>query len=284
MAWGNLIFGLIFSTIGAAIAFCLPFLVNRKNTKNKPIDDSGLESVDGSALAGQGRSITSAIYPDDLEDQKWDGPQRLKPKSTKVGTLIGMTFFALFWNGIVSIFVSKALLGGQLDGFSIFLCLFLIPFALVGCLLIVGVFKAFLGLFNPVIEVALSSGAIARGSEVDVAWEVKGNAGRIHRLQIAVIGTETARYQQGTDTVTAQSEFGFVEIVDTTNMDEISFGSLAIVIPADTMHTFSDRNNNVTWAIRVNGEIKRWPNVRLSAQDPISKTLNEYDHYRFQIW
>lgn len=101
----------------------------------------------------------------------------------------------------------------------------MIPFLLIGVVIILGVLRAFLNLFNPVFEIAMSTGAVARGSSVDVALQIKGNAHRISRLRIVAVGIESAKYQQGTDTVTATSEFGLIPIVDTTETDDdVSFG------------------------------------------------------------
>lgn len=259
MSWMTLVFGLIFSTVGAFVAIGLPMFANRPNKIKKAISSSS-----GSATAHGLQStdrISSGLYEEDLEDQQWDVPQRLKPSTTKVGTLAGIIFFALFWNGIVSVFLWNGIAGFDLGFFSIFMLLFMIPFVLVGLLLIFGVVISFLSLFNPVFEIAMSTGAITRGDTVDVAWEIKGNANRIRRLRIAAAGTESAQYQQGTSTYTDNSEFGMITIADTTDAQEISFGSVAVTIPADAMHTFADQHNKVTWAIHLRAEIAKFPDV-----------------------
>ena len=85
-----------------------------------------------------------------------------------------MIGIALFWNGIVSIFLWQAIMEPKGGFFSIFMLLFMIPFVLIGVVLILGVARSFLSLFNPVIEIAMSTGAVERGNTVDVAWEIKG--------------------------------------------------------------------------------------------------------------
>ena len=52
-----------------------------------------------------------------------------------------------------------------------------------------------------------------------------------------------------------------IPIADISQTQGISFGSIAIKIPEDTMHTFADANNKITWAIQVRGDIKRWPDI-----------------------
>lgn len=260
-AWTLLIFGFIFAGIGASIAFVLPAAMNRPKKLKRPIESPQRLSPAAAGQSPTDQMSQPGIYPEDLEDQKWDVPQRLKPSSTKIGSLVVIVLMGLFWNGIVSVFAWNAINNPMGGFFSIFMWLFLTPFILIGLLIALGAIKAFLSLFSPVVEIALSTGAIPRGSTVDVAWEVQGNASRIARLQIAVVGTEEAKYQQGTDTVTATSNFGKIEILDTCEPEAIAFGSCPISIPADTMHTFADQHNKITWAIQVRGEINRWPDV-----------------------
>lgn len=259
MSWMTLLFGLIFSTVGAFVAIGLPIIANRPKKIKKAISSpSGLATAHGLHTA-DGNS--TGLYEEDLEDQQWDVPQRLKPSTTKVGTLVGVIFFALFWNGIVTTIVWNGTAGFGWEFSSIFLLLFMVPFVLVGLLLIFAVVMSFLSLFNPVFEIAMSTGAITRGDTVDVAWEIKGNANRIRRLRIAAVGTESAQYQQGTSTYTDKSEFGLIPIADTIDAQEISFGSVPVTIPADAMHTFADQHNKVTWAIHLKAEITKFSDV-----------------------
>ncbi len=259
MPWLELLMGTIFSGVGAAIAIGFSTAMGRRKKRKKTVD-----SVDGFGTESSLQPIAgdaTNLFPEDLEDNKWDGPQRLKPKVTRVGTLAGLIFVALFWNGIVSVFLWKGVANFNRDFFSIFILLFMIPFVLVGILIVLGVIRAFLNLFNPVFEIAMSTGAVARGAGVDVAWEIKGNPNRINRLRIVAVGVESAEYQQGTDTVTATSEFGLIPIADTTETQAISFGSATVTIPVDTMHTFADRHNKVEWAIQLRADIARFPDV-----------------------
>ena len=87
------------------------------------------------------------------------GPVTLDPKTGPIGKLLGISFAALFWNGIVGVFVWRLIAGyqqGQADG-----CLtaFLIPFVLIGLLLLASVPYQFLALFNPRPLLTLATGA-----------------------------------------------------------------------------------------------------------------------------
>ena len=254
MSWMMLIMGTIFSAVGAAVAIGVPLTMARRKVLKKTVDAplGSRQSVDGDS---------TGLYPEDVKDQKWDVPQKLKPTSTRIGQLLGVIGVALFWNGIFGALLFSILPDIKVDVVSIFVVLFAIPFVLIGLLIILGVIRSFLSLFNPVFEIAMSTGAIGRGNSVDVAWEIKGNAKRIKRLRIAAVGTETANYMQGTSKVRTTSDFGIIQIQDSSKTEEITFGSQCVTIPLDAMHTFEDRNNQVTWAIHVKAEIRRFPDV-----------------------
>ena len=270
MEWMFLVMGIIFSAAGSAVVIAGIFtgpkkksLVTRRAGLNRKTDRSHRDGHPKGLLSisSDDADDLAPIDPDDAEDKKWDTPQRLKPASTPLKNFIGMLFIAAFWNGILSIFVFSAW-GDPLGGFSsIFIWLFLTPFALVGLAMLAGVVVTFLSLFSPVVEIAISSGTIGRGQTVDVAWEIRGNSNRISRLQIAAVGTETAKYQRGTDTITDNAHFDSIIVADITDPQRIAFGSAPITLHANTMHTFKDRHNEVEWAFRVKASLQMWPDV-----------------------
>ena len=253
-----LLFGLIpmiFVIVGGAIVYAA---VRYKLSGDDSISKSN------ALTAGQPRKATglfssfAATMTDAIElDQQLDGPQKLKPESTARGIFLFLLFFGLVWNGIVSIFVVNVVN----EGFPWFTTLFMIPFVLVGLGLIVGIVYCFLALFNPVVEIALSNGTVALGSEFDVAWEVQGNATRFRDFTITIQGQEAATYRQGTDTRTDTEVFRTIEVVKTKASDEMTFGTATIQFPSNTMHTFQSDHNEIKWSIVVHGNIPWWPDV-----------------------
>ena len=203
------------------------------------------------------------IYEADEEDEEWSKPQKLKPSATRLQTLLIAGAISLFWNGIVSIFVYN-LLDGGFAGQNICVGLFLVPFVLVGIGMIVFFFHSLLAMFNPKGEIAMSSGAVALGQSVDLAWEFSGNVRRFRNLKIELAGTESATYRRGTSTHTDKSVFRTIPIIDTTNHSEMDFGNQTVNIPASTMHTFEADNNSVVWTVEVHGDIALWPDVKFS--------------------
>jgi len=206
-------------------------------------------------------ATSPAQHPADILDQEWSVPKKLKPKSTKWTNLLGITFAALLWNGIVSIFVFSAI-GKNMDGFDWFTLIFMIPFTLIGLLFVLAIVYAILALFNPDVEIAMSSGAIALGESVDIAWEVKGNTSRIKTLTLEFKAEQISTYQQGTNTYTDRELFEVIPIVKTSDQGEMQFGSATITIPESTMHTFKSNHNEIAWSVSVIGDIPKWPNVR----------------------
>jgi hypothetical protein len=197
-------------------------------------------------------------------DTPWkifDGPQKLKPASSRLGRLIGTSIFALFWNAISwFIFIKVVQDEGWLSVGGIFLTIFVV----VGFFAAVGAFYMLLALFNPVISIALSNGAVAIGETVDIAWETEGRAERISELTVELVGQEKATYTRGTSTYTDKKVFLKVPVVKTSDTDSIRFGSLALRIPPDTMHTFQASKNKIEWTFEVQGVIRWWPDVKES--------------------
>ena len=177
VAWSLLFMGAVFAIVGAVFMFGAPFaLKGRNRLRRSDVTNKGTKASVG-GLPNFSFANAEGLHPADVKDQAWAEPQRLRPTTTKIGSFFGFVFLSLFWNGIVAALALGVLGDGPKGFFLIFFTLFLIPFFLIGLLIILGTLKAFLALFNPVVEIALSTGAIARGSEVDVAWEVIGNAG-----------------------------------------------------------------------------------------------------------
>jgi Protein of unknown function (DUF3592) len=195
----------------------------------------------------------------DVPWQGKDGPQRLAPATSRILAVVGTGIFALIWNGVSwPMFIMSM---GQ-NGLFGFATLFLMIFVAVGILLVCLFVYTFLSLFNPVVSIALSNGAVTLGDSVDIAWETEGKVHRISELTIDLVGVEKATYTRGTDTVTDTHEFLRIPVAKTSDTETIRFGSASIQIPANTMHTFSATNNKIEWSIAVAGSIRMWPDIK----------------------
>lgn len=136
-----------------------------------------------------------------------------------VGAAFGLLFFALFWNGIVSVFVSFAIAstlhllhvplptwfpvpdskGGDMGvGMTIFLWLFLTPFILVGIAVAIG---CLMGLFGRTeVWIDHSRGVIFSGIK-SIGWKRQFDASQVRSVQIS-----QTRNNQGRDTFAIQIE------------------------------------------------------------------------------
>lgn len=276
-------FGFLFSLVGGSVAYFSVRAIRAANRRQAMASDSlasedphfQTDVIDRDADSSQPPTMKLAsasrekvrghgetdVHPADAIDRKADQPQRLKAESSRLMRLIGVTFLALFWNGLISFMGFGVFNDGPGGLMNWGLGLFFIPFVLVGLFLIAAVIHTFVSLFNPRIIIALSTGAVARGGDVDVAWEVSGGIRSIDRLRISVVGTEWARYQRGTSTVVDESTFEVVPVVSTEESSELQFGSASVTVPPEAMHTLDQTNNKIKWAVVVKGEIRWWPNV-----------------------
>lgn len=185
----------------------------------------------------------------------------LKAKHSPVGKLVGGIAVAAFWNGIVSVFVWqvwKSWQSGSPDGC---LTVFMIPFVLIGLLLLVNVPYQLLALFNPRPRLTLRSRRLTPGGSAELTWGFAGTAGRIRRLEITLEGREEADYTRGTNRHTAKEVFATLPVVDATGSSEVAGGTARVEIPPDAMHSFEASDNRVLWTLKLRGTIKMWPDV-----------------------
>ena len=190
-----------------------------------------------------------------------DSPLFLKPQVGPVGKVSGSLFFALFWNGIVSVFVWQAWKGWDQGNPDWFLTIFLIPFVLVGLASFGFVGHFLLALANPRPRLTLTPGSPRLGDEFRLEWRFTGRAGRLRSIRIFIEGREEATYQRGTDTITEREIFATFDLAKTQNDWEIPQGVVDLMIPSDSMHSFEADANKIIWEIKIEGEIVRWPDI-----------------------
>lgn len=188
-------------------------------------------------------------------------PLVLQPEKSRWGRLIGITFAALFWNGIVSVFAWEVIDGFQQGQPSWFLTIFLIPFVLVGLLLIVGVPHAALMLLNPKLTLTLHPGTVRLGETTALNWSFDGSTRSIRTFQIRVTAREEAQYRRGTSTYTDKETFFEETLIETNDPLTIAQGEVELSVPSGAMHSFEAEHNKIIWTIEVKGEIAFWPDV-----------------------
>ncbi|SFI86265.1 DUF3592 domain-containing protein [Planctomicrobium piriforme] len=196
---------------------------------------------------------------DDLEEEP--GPTTLSPSSSRMGSFIGLLIFAVIWNGVVGVFIAMRMRDWLQGKWEWMPELILIPFGLIGLLILFGAFHTFLALFNPVPVLTLSRRLIPLGGTANLSWNFQGSPRGIRMLKITLKGTEEATYTRGTDTHTDRSTFYEQVFVEASEPAQIEQGQATVEIPTDTMHSLNGRHNKIVWQIHFEGEIPNWPNV-----------------------
>lgn len=182
----------------------------------------------------------------------------LEPATTPARKLMVTVFFTLIWNGIVSVFVYFLIKEWNKGHGEWILALFLIPFVLIGMLLLYAVAHGFLALFNPRPRLTINSRELSLGETFDLDWEFSGSTRSVKQLRIYLEGREEATYRRGTDTAIDKNVFTTIEIAARPNADP---GRAQIDMPADTMHSFESGNNKIVWEIHIKGDIRYWSDV-----------------------
>lgn len=268
-------FGLVFVTIGVAVAWGVPKLMRGQQTRMQSLasgQNRGSMRAATSTVANatsefsskllraspamQGMPISASVPHETGETNE---PLVIQPKAGRWGALLGILFICCFWNGIISVFLFSTF--NDKNGPQIFLLLFLTPFILIGLGLIAAVGYTFLGLFNPKPVLVCSDRWLYAGSEFELSWMMKGNVSRIKKLTVYLEGMETVSYRQGTSTRTESNTFYSQPVAEVTSADQIAESYHVVKIPEDTMHTFDTTSNKVLWQVRFAGEIPWWPDV-----------------------
>ena len=241
------------------------------------------------------KDAASFDNPADQLDAQWSKPMKLKTSGTRIGQMIGVGLFALLWNGLISLVYFTV----QFDNFGWRELCVVLPFVLIGLALIYTTFCSVFAIFNPTVEIALSSGAVPLGGQIDVAWQLEGRFERIKKLTIEVVASQytTSVYGSKTVVVSQHATYGHrsktvihkkilekLPIIETMELTDVAFGSATVTIPVDSMHSSEEKRNKIKWRVVVQGEIPWFPNIyeefefRVTpSQAPARSSLELYD-------
>ncbi len=185
----------------------------------------------------------------------------LKPLASPTGKVIGVLFMAVFWNGIISIFLYQAVEAFRHGRPEWVLMCFLMPFVLIGLALLAGVVYFVLAAFNPVPRLYLSKESFVLGETLELRWEFRGSVSRLCSLCISLKGSEEVEYRRGTTTYHDKREFYSATAVELGAFSNMQSGSTSFAIPKDSMHSFESSHNKISWKVNVHAEIAKWPDV-----------------------
>lgn len=256
------LFGLLFMAPGLAVMVW----GSRWKSTGTPISADTIRRTVRRSQASTSSETTTRVAAqlgvstvDDLTNP--EAPRDLEPAIGPGLKAVGLGCAALFWNGIVSIFVWQAVVAWRSDSPDWGLNLFLIPFLLVGLGLIVGCIYSALATANPRPSLRVTPGSPRLGDSLRIEWRMDGRAQRLRRLEIVLVGQEVATYRRGTTTSTDREEFAKLLVVASDLGPEFARGSRDLQIPADTMHSFDAPSNKIVWFLKVSGDVPHWPDV-----------------------
>lgn len=189
------------------------------------------------------------------------------PAGCEFGCAVGI---AVFWNLIVGFFVYRQAAawnqagGGFGGGFRWLPAAFLVPFVLVGVVMIAytvyaGLRWVIAGLVGTV-EVELSVHPLVPGSTARVRVS-QGGPFPLARVFVRLVCTEAASFVVDTSKSTAKYEAAAHTVSDPEQ--SLDGGGLprdaTFIVPADAMHSFDAPNNEINWTLRVSGHVLGLP-------------------------
>jgi hypothetical protein len=174
----------------------------------------------------------------------------------------------LFWNGTLLVFVVYCVREWLSGTGSWFLTIFLVPFALLGFLMIWLLIRAaIVTLGVGPTHVEISKHPWRAGGEYEIWFSQSGKL-TLKQFLVELVCEESVTYRQGTDTRTERcivhrqllyERHDFV-IPEDMPLEE----KVTCRIPPTAMHSFEAASNDVHWKIVARAEIVAWPNFERS--------------------
>jgi hypothetical protein len=189
------------------------------------------------------------------------GPAQLETRGGPLTRFLFAVVFCLFWNGIVSVFVTIAVRRWLSGSPEWFLMLFLVPFVAIGLGMVGFAIHAGLATLNPKPVLEVSRRVVPTGESFDLSWHLTKRADRLRRLALNLELWEKATYRRGTNTHTEEKELLVIPIAELEGVDIGTRGSAEVTIPSDAMHSFAAPSNEFYWVIHAHGDISRWPDI-----------------------
>jgi hypothetical protein len=259
-----------FFIVVAAVAGPQFVRLAREAARNRPSPESAAAAAGGTGVEAGTAAKAPAdegenVFPTVTVVETTPG-KMLAHRLPRAGLAPGCQFgcalcFAGFWNGIVGVFVYEVFdKWNRGQGFQWFQAAFLVPFLLVGLLLVLMVLAAgmkwFVSWLVGRVEVEVSAHPFVPGSAARVRV---GQTGLfpLARVSVELACTEEATYVAGTSKSTAKREVASHDV--STPEANPDAGGLPVdaefTVPADAMHSFDAPNNKINWTVRVTGRV-----------------------------
>lgn len=257
----TLIPGLVVS-IFPLIGFLILFFAWRSGPKKSALPSHSPRSTPEStarSLAPSDRSAGMYALPSYEEGPKVH-------TSSPYLRLLFSIFLALFWNGIVSVFIGVFIDEWQSGSPDWFMGLFLLPFIAVGLGLLAFVGHSILGLFNPRMSIEISPHPCPLGDRIDLKWRIEGGSvDKVRSFDFTLSAKEVARYRRGTSTATQTHVFFTAPLRSLQPVElQIRQGRFSFTVPEHLIPSLSLPNNEIVWEVSCHGQIDHWPDIKES--------------------
>ncbi len=211
----------------------------------------------------------AAMDEQDERLEKRDRHVELEP-STSPAVWRGMLFVGLVIDTIVMALFVGALLqngGPPLPLLIVGGIFFVIGTALLGSAVHRMMAEKKLG--PPIVRVSVFPLLLGESFQVEFRQPVKGT-GRHEGVTMTLAMTEKATYRRGTNTYTVTHE-SFAQQTQAVSPGTFSpgqdlVGVATFEIPTESMHSFEESNNKITWSMKIHTKIVRWPDYVASYQ------------------
>lgn len=198
-----------------------------------------------------------------LPDREAEEPKILTSGGGRWGKLLGILFFAVFWNGITWTILLLAIWPDvqKGDGFAWIPLLFISLFVLIGAAVALAVPYYLMALLNPRVQVRVMPGSPVIGRPTRIAWSLTGRTDRVDLLTIQLVLREKATYTRGTNTTTDTKEVFRLDIARCEPGPELVEGDRDVTVPLTVPPSFKADRNELEWQIEVKGSIAWWPDI-----------------------
>jgi hypothetical protein len=191
------------------------------------------------------------------------------PMATSPGWAVFGTLAAcVFWNGLVSVFVTIAIRSHLAGRPEWLLTFFIIPFVLVGFWLIYAFIRQLLvatGIGPTLMEI--SDHPLRPGGQYRVFLLQSGRL-MMRRLSVSLECEESATYRQGTNTRT-ETQVVYRQEIFRREAFVVENGmpfeaEMELNVPDGAMHSFKSEHNEINWVLTMDGKAAKWPSYKRS--------------------
>lgn len=215
-------------------------------------------------------AITAEVtLPGAVSGEVWP----LAPVTFESGKACLQRFFSMagatvFWYGIWWVFFGQAIWGwyryGEESLFfdSIGDCLGALLFFGIGIVWVVLAVRAFWRLFLPRVTLTLNSARVALSETVVLEWHLSTTSPSLRRLRVFLEGREEADRSSGEGNITKRETFAQLDFINQATRPTVTAGRGQVTIPAETMHTLETTYHKVLWTIKVEGDVRRGPDIK----------------------